>query len=103
MQGIISLSYQASQIFIAGPIGPAIISSLAKVVITLLKMFAVQGIISWPYQASKIFIAGSIGPTIISSLARIVITLLKSFAVQGSHHIPLCSKAITFAKYRKII
>jgi len=39
VQGIISWPYHASQIFITGPKGPAIISSLARIVITLLKSF----------------------------------------------------------------
>ena len=39
VQGIISWPYRASQIFIAGPVGPAIITLLAKIVITLLKSF----------------------------------------------------------------
>ena len=37
--GIISWPYRASQIVIAGPIGPAIITSLTKIVLTLLKSY----------------------------------------------------------------
>ena len=39
VQGIISLPYRASQIFIVGPIGPAVITILVKIVLTLLKSF----------------------------------------------------------------
>ena len=40
---IISWPYRASQILIAGPIGPAIIISLAKIVLTLLRSFEHPG------------------------------------------------------------
>ena len=48
VQGIISWPYWDIQVFIAGPIGPAIITILVKIVITLLK--------------SLEYLTGSIGP-----------------------------------------
>ena len=69
---IISWPYWASQIVIAGPIGPAIISSLVKIVLTLLKLYENPGQVS--VTQCSIAMAAEL-----PSVAMVIISLLFVF------------------------
>ena len=56
MQGIISWPYWTRQIFIGGPIGPVIITSLAKIVLTLLRSFEHPGPVTPCIYSFEMFI-----------------------------------------------
>ena len=95
---MISWPYRASHLFIAGPgIGPAFITSLVKIVLTLLRSFEHPG---------HIFIGGpAIGPAFITSLVKIVLILLRSFEHSGHIFIgglgirPACITSFQINKY----